>query len=276
MRKTGFGKSNKKRIFIVALCALMLCSLCACGLFPSLDLTKEQSGLVAEYAAGLLKKYDRNGARLMNPDAVKTPEEVPEEPEPTPEPEPSPEETVPEAGDGASQSQEDPSFEDLSAQESADDLGVEDLSGEDVAFSVMSIAECLKLQNIDVNYKEMELCDTYPEHPDNSWLISMSAREGKKLAVLHFTLENNSDSDTECDILHAGKQYRLIVNQEKRINETVTVLMDSFSQFCATIPAGASEDVVLIFELDNDLADSIRTLDLIIKDDLGSETFRLF
>ncbi|MBQ7581617.1 MAG: hypothetical protein IJU25_02225, partial [Lachnospiraceae bacterium] len=113
MRKTGFGKSNKKRIFIVALCALMLCFLCSCGLFTSLDLTKEQSGLVAEYAAGLLKKYDRNGARLMNPDAVTDPAPTPE---PTPEPEPAPEETAPDAGDGTS---EDPSFEDLSAQESA-------------------------------------------------------------------------------------------------------------------------------------------------------------
>ena len=115
-----------------------------------------------------------------------------------------------------------------------------------------------------------------PEHPDNSWLISMAAREGKKLTVLRFSLENNSDVDVLCDILNAGKQYRLVVNHEKRINETVTVLMDSFSQFNATIHAGAAEDVVLIFEMDNDLADSIRSLDLVIKDNLGTDTFRLF
>lgn len=273
MRKAGTDKVNMVlKSAVVLFCTVLLCSFCACGMFASLDLTEEQSGLVAEYAAGLLKKYDRNGIRLMNPDSIREPEEEvkPEEPAPMPEPE---EEAPPEPeGTPADEL----SFEDLSEMESGDDSGMDELDPEEQTFTTKAIGDCLNLQGINVVYKDFELCDTYPEHPDNSWLISMAAREGKKLTVLRFTLENNGDADAVCDILNAGKQYRLIVNHEKRINETVTVLMDSFSQFSSTIPAGSSEDTVLIFEMDRDLADSIRSLDLVIKDNLGTETFRLF
>ena len=61
----------------------------------------------------------------------------------------------------------------------------------------------------------------------------------------------------------------------EKINESVTVLMDSFSQFNEVIPAGESKKAVLIFELDNELADSINSLDLIIKDKNNSDTVSL-
>ena len=207
----------------------------------------------------------------MNPDTLEEEEaaqqEEPEVQEPDEE-EPAPD--VPEAG----QSAEELSFEDLS-QENPDELGVEDVSGEEIAYSSASMASCLGLTDIDINYQGYDVCDTYPDQPDNSWLISMSARKGKKLVVVRFELANNSSEKQQCDILNAGKQYRLIVNNEKRINETVTVLMDSFSQYSATLDAGASEEAVLIFELDEELVDQVNSLDLVIKDPSGSETFKL-
>ena len=271
--KKDHHKGKIVRTFCLALSTVLLLSFCGCGLFSSLDLTEEQSGLVAEYAAGLLKKYNRDGARLMNPDAVKE-AEAEEEPEEQPE-EPAPEEAEPTPEAEPAAEGEEPSFEDLSAQESAEDLGVEDLSEEESTFSVSSIAECLGLEGIDVVYRDYEICDTYPDQPDNSWLISMSAREGKKLVVVKFDITNQSGEDVSCDILNAGKQYRLVVNNEKKIKETVTVLMDSFSQFNGTITPGGTEETVLIFELDEGLVESVNSLSLIVKDSAGSETFKL-
>ncbi len=265
-------KNRIRQAAAILMCLVMLLSICGCGMFASLDLTEEESGLIAEYAAGLLKKYDRNATRLMNPDAVAEPEDTQKPEEELPE-EPAPEATPEETSDATSA--EELSFEDLSAQESAEDLGVEDLSSEESVYSAESIASCLGLENIDVNYRGYEICDTYPEQPDNSWLISMSAVEGKKLVVVRFEIANNGSGEVSCDILNAGKQYRLIVNGDKRINETVTVLMDSFSQYNGTLASGDSEEAVLIFELDNDLVEQVKNLDLVIKDSEGSETFRL-
>lgn len=259
------------RIIAVLMTTVLLGSFCGCGLFASLDLTEEQSGLIAEYAAGLLKKYDKNAIRLMNPDAIPAP--VEEEPE-APVEEQVPEEAEPVPEETEAVETEAPSFEDMRTEDATGDEEEESVA--EVEYSIMTISDYLDLDGVDVNYKDYEICDTYPDQPDDSWLISMSAREGKKLVVLHFELTNNSDSEVPCDILNAGKQYRLIVNREKRINETVTVLMDSFSQFSGNIPVGGSEQTVLIFELDEEYVDSVSSLDLMIKDSEGSETFMLF
>lgn len=270
MQQMRRNKQKTRRICALMLSVILAFSLCGCGMFASLDLTEEESGLVAEYAAGLLKKYNRNGAKLVNPDYLQEAEAPEEEPEAEEVPEEVPASDVPEAV----QESEEPSFEDLS-QENAEELGVEDVSGEEIAYSSASMAACLGLNDIEINYQGYDVCDTYPDQPDNSWLISMSAREGKKLVVVRFELANNSSEKQQCDILNAGKQYRLIVNNEKRINETVTVLMDSFSQYSASLDAGASEEAVLIFELDEELVEQVNTLDLVIKDSAGSETFKL-
>lgn len=266
-------KGKIVRALCLMLSVLLLLSFCGCALLSGPELTKEQSGLIAEYAAGLLKKYNRDGTHLMNPDAVKE-AEAEEKPEEQPE-EPAPEEAKPTPEAEPAAGGEEPSFEDLSAQDGAEDPGVEDVSEEENTFSVSSIAECLGLEGIDVVYRDYEICDTYPDQPDNSWLISMSAREGKKLVVVKFDITNQSGEDVSCDILNAGKQYRLVVNNEKKIKETVTVLMDSFSQFNGTIAPGGTEETVLIFELDEGLVESVNSLSLIIKDSAGSETFKL-
>ena len=277
MREKQTFKAHKEKIvrfFAVLLSAALMSSFCGCGMFASLDLTEEESGLIAEYAAGLLKKYNRNGSRLMNPDYLKENEQPTESPEEVPEE--VPEEETPESEQDPANVPEGMTFDDLSAQEGEDEMGVEDLSGEDVVLSAGSIADCLGLDGVNVTYLNYDVCDAYPDQPDDSWLISMSAREGKKLIVTRFELKNDSDEQRSCDILNAGKQYRLIVNKEKRINETVTVLMDSFSQFNTTLDPGKSEEAVLIFELDSALCENIHSLDLVIRDSMGTETFQLF
>ena len=237
--------------------------LAGCGMFASLDLTEEESGLIAEYAAGLLKKYDRNGTRLLNPDAIRE-EEVPEEiPEEVPEEEPAaPEESTPE--------------ETMPSEEEPEPDTEDEPEAEAVSYATATISECLGLSGIDIEYQDYELCDRYPEQPDNSWLISMAAPPGQKLVVVRFSLTNDTDDTMSCDILNAGKLYRLLVNGGKRVNETVTVLMDSFSQFNETLDAGETQEAVLIFELDEEEASSLSSLDLVIKDDAGSDTFKLF
>ncbi len=277
MREKKTFKAHRGKIvrFIAVLLSVaLMSSFCGCGMFASLDLTEEESGLIAEYAAGLLKKYNKNGSRLMNPDYLTEPEQEQESPEEVPEE--TPEEETPAEEQDPANVPDGMTFDDLSAQEGEDEMGVEDMSGEDVVFSAGSIADCLGLNGISVTYLDYDVCDVYPDHPDDSWLISMSAREGKKLIVVRFDLTNDSDETQNCDILNAGKQYRLIVNKEKRINETVTVLMDSFSQFSASLEPGKSEKAVLIFELDSALCENVNSLDLVIRDSMGTETFQLF
>lgn len=253
-------KKDFKKVAMILGAILIFASLCGCDLFSGVDLTKEESELIAEYSAGLLRKYDSNGKlKDVKETALdETFEEAVPTPEPTSEVEP-----------------EELDFDEASSVLDVIDASDDAKTDEEIVTSGSSIADAFNIEGFDITYQGYELCDKYPENEDNSWLISMAAREGKKLCVIKLNISNISDSENACNILNAGKSYRLIINEENRINETVTVLMDSFSQFAELLGPGESRDTVLIFEPDASLADSISSLKLIIKDSETSDTFDL-
>lgn len=261
-------KIKFRKTFLILGLLFALNMFCGCDLFAQLDLSEEESGLIAEYAAGLLRKYDTNSKlkELVTDEAEpveETLEEAAEEPS-----EELPEEPVEEA-------KEEPDFFDITEGITDTNSDGEPVYENETEVSISSISELVNTPDCDISYLGYELCDKYPDNADNEWLISMAAADGKKLCVLDFEITGNSGGDVVCNILDSGKSYRLIVNGSEKINESVTVLMDSFSQFNEVIPAGESKKAVLIFELDNELADSINSLDLIIKDKNNSDTVSL-
>lgn len=264
----------RKTFLILGLCG-MLSMFCGCGLFSQLNLTEEESELIAEYAAGLLRKYDTNSKLKEFADVEEEPvsEEVPETVE-----EPMEEVTEAPAEEPVEEPSEapvEPDFFDITEGITDTDSAGEPVYENETEVSTSSISELVNTPDCDISYLGYELCDKYPDNADNEWLMSMAAADGKKLCVLDFEITGNSGGDVVCNILDSGKSYRLIVNGSEKINESVTVLMDSFSQFNEVIPAGESKKAVLIFELDNELADSINSLDLIIKDKNNSDTVSL-
>ena len=252
----------RKTFLILGLCG-MLSMFCGCGLFSQLNLTEEESELIAEYAAGLLRKYDTNSKLKEFADVEEEPvsEEVPE--------------TVEEPMEEVTEAPVELDFFDITEGITDTDSAGEPVYENETEVSTSSISELVNTPDCDISYLGYELCDKYPDNADNEWLMSMAAADGKKLCVLDFEITGDSGGDVVCNILDSGKSFRLIVNGSDKINESVTVLMDSFSQFNEVIPAGESKKAVLIFELDNELADSINSLDLIIKDKNNSDTVSL-
>ncbi len=253
---------RKIRNMCMVITAIMLSmGLCGCALTAQVDLTEEQSKLVAEYAAGLLRKYDQNTTSLKS----FTEETLKEEPE---------EEVVEEEPSEqiSEEEKEEPDVEEL-MDDSAETI--EETVPEAPVYEYSdSIANAIGVGGFDIQYTDYEVCDSYPKSEEGSWSISMSARRGRKLVVLHFNITNVQSEDAECDILHAGKSYRLFLN-DNRINEQVTVLLNSLSQYCDTIPAGVSEDAILIFEAPSEEAEDISTMDLLIKDANSSDRFKI-
>jgi hypothetical protein len=84
-----------KRVFrtisYICICAFMTTGLCGCALVPSLNLTEEQSTLIAEYAAGKLIEYAKGhpGGLMTTVEDIDLTEVNPglkKEEEPLPEP----------------------------------------------------------------------------------------------------------------------------------------------------------------------------------------------
>lgn len=280
--KRGRLYGTRKSILVIAV-ILVMTALCGCDLFGSVNLTPEESGLIAEYAAGLLRKYDING-KLKEvtdiPEEIATESQEPVQEEPVADEmateEVLPDETEMPVEDLSSDTGDvEPDFFDITQGIDADDVSDDSPEAQEQITANASIAEIIGVDDFDISYQGYDILDKYPENSDNSWLISMAAKEGKKLCVLKFAITNLSSADAVCDILNSGKSYRLIVNDEKKINESVTVLMDSFSQFAENLAPGETRDAVLIFEPDSGLADSIGSLKLIIKDSETSDTLEL-
>lgn len=281
-----------KKTALIIVSVLMTSILVSCDLIPQLDITEEQQELVTEYAAGLLRKYSKNGASLKDPLSTLEEEDTEGDEAEVEEPEAETETAEPEAVESEAIESETENSDDAESEtEDSQDASAQDVDPlvftedeteigdaplyEDISATGSSLGNAVGYPSIDMTYNGYEVCDRYPAQEDNSWLVSMSATEGKKLIVVHINIANNSDAEQECDVLNAGKSYRLLVNDSTRINESISVMMDAFGQYSANMASGQSDDTVLIFEASEDVASDIGSLALIVRDGSGSESIQL-
>ncbi len=214
--------------------------LTGCGLYKTVDLTEEQSALVAEYAASLLLKYDSkhtNGLMEITDEPIIIKEE-----EPIAEP-------APEA-----------------AQQSAEvtDVKDTDLIAEAAAVEPSPLQETLHVPDFEITYKNYEICDLYPEAESEDLVFSMQAQQGHDLIILHFDLKNPTGEAAACDIVTNTPLCRLIVNEETRLNRQTTILPNDLGDYMGTVEAGESVDTVMVFEIEESMSDQIEQMSLLI------------
>ena len=241
MKKWGIG--------IVCMAALLTTG---CGAeLP--DMTDEEVGIVGEYAAITLLKYDVNArSRLVDASALEEwqnaqKQEKPSMPEQKPEPEPEPESTaeVPVVDNSA--------------------------SGEPVADSLESFLELP--EGVSLGFAEYEICQSYQEGDDQ--YFALDAAEGKKLLVLHFTLRNASGSDQLINLLERNDQYRITVNESVTRTALPTLLIKDMATYKGTLGDGAAEDVVLLIELSSDELANVTSISINFKNESNAYTIRV-
>lgn len=239
-------KNRHAGICCILAVALMSIMLTGCEMMPELQTTEEQNELIAEYVAGVLLKYNKGHAAGI----TKIYEEVTEE--------------EPEAEDSLAPAK-------TEAPDTAE-AQTESLPVPETVEIKKDLSEAIGTNGVQVQYKSYELCAEYPGSDSSEMYFSLQAAPGRTLLIAHFELSNQTGEDIECDILHTGTLFRLYVNGERRINEQATILMNDMKQFSKTMHPGESEDAVLVFELDEELAASISSLDLIVSD--GTEEIK--
>ena len=184
--------------------------LTGCDLVPSLNLTEEQSTLIAEYAAGKLIEYVKGhpgGLMILddvdradvNPGLKKDePEPMPETVDPLPPPVDAP--SLPE------EEGENPTVPDAQPEQEALVDAPEDIS----STSTKSIAEALGISGAELQYDHFETAMTYPDNTELAF--TMKAAPGKELLIVHFLLTNPGDSDIEAHSDSSNFKVRLMLN----------------------------------------------------------------
>ena len=234
-RMTG----NKKRIVCGALLCVMALGMTACGNeIP--DLTEAESQRVGEYAAVTLLKYDANHrSRLVDPEIVIAKLEK----------------------DAAKETgrQENAQTEEKPAESTASEAQAP-TAQEDITTSLedfFGLAE-----GVTLTYRDYQIADSY-------------ASTGKKLLILNFELTNGTDQEENVDFLSTASRYIITVNDGTRGNALTTMLPNDMSTYVETMAPGETQGLVLLLEVNEDMANGIQNISLRLKNTSNEYTIQL-
>lgn len=236
---------NKNMVCGALLCAMML-SMTACGNeIP--DLTEEESQRIGEYAAVTLLKYDANNrSRLVDPEVViaKLEKEAAQE-------EAKAEET---GSTGTTEVTMPTAQEEITAS-------MEDFFG--------------LPEGVSIIYEDYMVADSYPEDGVEDDYFALDASMGKKLLVLRFHLTNGTEQEEKIDLLNTNSRYIITVNDSIRANALTTMLPNDMSTYEETLEPGQTQELVLLLEVNEDVAGAVQTIALRLKNASNEYTIQL-
>ena len=262
MRKKQEAKHANKKIWKRRL----LAGLIACGIFVTtgcgqvIDLTDEENHLIAEYAAELLLKYDRNDDTRYNPDELEDTTETMTETDATTEATTEMVMTT----EAATTEQDVPADgQTTQAQPVTDEAVKEDIGA--TVDSDFDIAAFVGESRISVRYAYYMVVDSYPSYDQDGMYIEVQAPEGYKLLVLKFEVENKTNEDQAVDLYNKDVNYNIVVDNSRTTKQMLTILADDLYTYDKTIQASSREEAVLLYTVSDSVANKWTDLKLQVK-----------
>lgn len=262
MRKKQEAKHANKKIWKRRL----LAGLIACGIFVTtgcgqvIDLTDEENHLIAEYAAELLLKYDRNYDTRYNPDELEDTTETMTETDATTE---ATTEMVTTTEVATTEQDVPADGQTTQAQPVTDEAVKEDIGA--TVDSDFDIAAFVGESRISVRYAYYMVVDSYPSYDQDGMYIEVQAPEGYKLLVLKFEVENKTNEDQAVDLYNKDVNYNIVVDNSRTTKQMLTILADDLYTYDKTIQASSREEAVLLYTVSDSVANKWTDLKLQIK-----------
>lgn len=223
------------------------------GCMKPYPLSDSQTGMVAEYMAGILLANDKEySSSLLNQQEI---EEIQEE----------------EKRKEERKQEEDRDKEESDRNESASSTagGNQNSEKQNIHYT---LAELMGDSNFDIKYTSYKLVNTYPEDESNL-VFSLNPREGYQLLVVNFSVENITDTDKTIDLSKSKIQYQLDINVGTVYKPQLALLENNLQYIDMTIEAGATIPAVLIFEVSSDI--DMSNINLIISKDSKTEIIKI-
>jgi len=243
-----------KKAFLVITAALMLSG---CGAQVP-NMTEEQSAQIAEYAAGLLMKYDEHHeSRLLN-DAelekelarlealyLRKAELV--------------------AMDEALEEEKQKEKEEK--EQALADIPV--ITPEEKVDIGQYVDDFYGIEGISIRYKDYKVMDAYPESED---YFSVQAEMGKKLLVISFVAKNDSGTEQTLDMISLMPNMKVGINDEGVQSALSTLLADDIANYRGTLAEGEEVTLVLLAKIDEEKAANIQSIVLKMQNGSNSAT----
>ncbi|MDE6024333.1 MAG: hypothetical protein K2G45_02665 [Lachnospiraceae bacterium] len=243
----------------LVLCCILILALFAVGCEKTIDLTDEESKLIAEYAGQLLLKYDRNTkfkydesqSTLPSLDVTVRDDEAATGTDA--------ENNVTTEKQPTTEAENDNPNQDVVIQvgEEQNVSGV--VADENSSFDIASF---LGEDKIAIGYQYYMLLDSYPSYGQDGVSIEIEAPKGYKLLVLKFSVENKTNENQDIDLYSKDVRYNIIVNDAKSAKQMLTLLMDDMYTYQKSIGGSVREEVVLLYQISDEVVEDITDLKL--------------
>jgi len=247
------------------LCMLMVAalSILLCGCNSNVpDLTPEQTALISEYATHLLVKHselsERNlldGRELEEGIAIEEQERERQL-----------------KAEEIAQTYLNAEVEMVEGAESDEDSENEESQNE--VIPTQTIAEFLGEDNFVIDYNSYELCESYPADNSDEFYMAMDATPGNQLCVVKFSVKNVMAEDNEINMIGKKGNYLLRMNNGDTVFAQATMLLDDLSSYKGTIAGNATEQMVLVFEVDDTIT-QMESVELVMKSESGENIIPL-
>lgn len=127
--------------------------------------------------------------------------------------------------------------------------------------SVATVDEILGTSSVSVSYRDAKLYDSYPEDGNNYFIIASS--KGYQLLVVTFELKNTSGKDASYSKLTSNVSYSLKMENGSTYNPLLTLLVDDLQFVNKEIPAGKTQEGVLVFRIAENEVKTKGTLEIV-------------
>lgn len=201
------------------------------------ELTPEEEAAVISYSAHVISKYNKrqtDGIIRVPNQLLEEAEAAVQEPE---QPEPMPEEF---AEEPVEETSEEP------AEESGEtDSAPIDTTPIDTSTPEVDLGQFVHLADgLTAAWTYTEVSDHYVD----SNAMSITAGRNKVYVILTIDIKNNTGSAIPCDVLQYGPVFHLWTNGKGKTPNAVTILLNDFSTFQGTVPAGQTVSTKLFFQ----------------------------
>lgn len=241
---------KKKRLIICALTALVCVTFSGCA--KVYELTEADEELIAVYCAKTVSKFNtiktQGYTNLIGQD-LKDLYALQEEPQQMDQ------DTA--ISDGTEENPE----EELPADATDNPNSTTDTDETDVtteATSSSSLTDALSIEGLTFDYKSVAAMDYYSI--SGGW-AEIRPTSGRQFLVMTYNVVNSTDKDVAVDVLNSGIKFKASVGGVSNTADGTAVPTD-LSVYQGTIPAGHTQEMVLIFQFAPDALSDLSGLKL--------------
>ncbi len=226
MKRTGMR--------LTAVAAVTALLLGGCGEQPY-SLTEDEEGMIVDYSAHAVAKFNTS-----QPDGLANVSRNEQETEAVDE----------------SQTTE---TENKITLDASGNAAAGDQSTENKTAEPSTLNELFGGENLSVTYTGAEIAANYME----GGYYSLDAEQGKTFVIVGIDITNSGADEIAIDNFAKTPKFSVMVNGQEKAEEENTILPSDFALYQETVPAGVTENTILLFQVPDSVT-SVDSLDLFV------------